>query len=232
MSGGCDDAGHGWPLEGHDSVASAGWTETYERAEAFHSRNHGAHADPASSGTCCRWHRQERRQENDPPLRLLFAFPVWKDARPGGSNDVQLGTFSLEASVTKTMICFSLLPFAIESGTVGDARAPICFNPEASQKVMPYYELRSKFGIEVKRRTRSPRAFRRPTPKASCRSGTKSLSDICGRLIRIWARVSVIGIHISWFSLRTTRIRCWVTTSSVAHYHSCPTTPERRLLWL
>jgi hypothetical protein len=48
------------------------------------------------------------------------------------------------------MIFFSLLPFAIKSGTVGDARAPICFIPEASQRVMPYYELRSKFGIEGK----------------------------------------------------------------------------------
>src|SRR3979411_2235644 len=26
--------------------------------------------------------------------------------------------------------------------------APICFNPEASRTVMPYYELRSKFGME------------------------------------------------------------------------------------
>src|SRR5262249_40550225 len=28
--------------------------------------------------------------------------------------------------------------------------APICFNPEASKTVMPYYELRSKLGIEGK----------------------------------------------------------------------------------
>ncbi|MCU1308232.1 MAG: hypothetical protein JWN45_2927 [Acidobacteriaceae bacterium] len=29
-------------------------------------------------------------------------------------------------------------------------RAPICFNPAASRTVMPYYELRSKFGMEGK----------------------------------------------------------------------------------
>jgi hypothetical protein len=29
-------------------------------------------------------------------------------------------------------------------------RAPICFNPEASRTVLPYYELRSKFGMEGK----------------------------------------------------------------------------------
>jgi len=29
-------------------------------------------------------------------------------------------------------------------------RAPICFNPEASRSVMPYYELRSKLGMEGK----------------------------------------------------------------------------------
>jgi hypothetical protein len=29
-------------------------------------------------------------------------------------------------------------------------RAPICFNPEASRTVLPYYELRSKLGMEGK----------------------------------------------------------------------------------
>src|ERR1051325_2039871 len=29
-------------------------------------------------------------------------------------------------------------------------RAPICFNPEASRSVLPYYELRSKLGMEGK----------------------------------------------------------------------------------
>jgi hypothetical protein len=104
VSGGRDDARHGWPLERHDSVASPGWTETHQRTQAFHSRDHGAHADSASSGTRGRWHRQKRRQENDSSLRLLFALPVWKDARPSGANDVQLGAFALEASVSKTVI--------------------------------------------------------------------------------------------------------------------------------
>src|SRR6266404_9280654 len=86
----CDDARHGWPVERYDSVASAGWAETHQRTQAFHSRDHGAHADPAPSGTCCRWHRQKRRQENDSALRLLFTFSVRKDARPSGPDDVQL----------------------------------------------------------------------------------------------------------------------------------------------
>src|SRR5260370_11646160 len=29
-------------------------------------------------------------------------------------------------------------------------RAPICFNPDASRTVMPYYELRTKLGLEGK----------------------------------------------------------------------------------
>jgi len=85
-------------------VASTGWTEAHQRTQAFHSWDHRAHADPASSGTCRRWNRQERRQENDSSLCLLLAFLVWKDSRPGGSNDVQLGAFALEAPVSKTVI--------------------------------------------------------------------------------------------------------------------------------
>src|SRR5205823_5462530 len=50
--------------------------------------DHRAHADPASSGTCCRWHRRKRRQENDSALRLLFTLLIWTDARPSGRNDV------------------------------------------------------------------------------------------------------------------------------------------------
>src|SRR6202041_1101363 len=74
VSGGRDDARHGWPLEGHDSVAPAGWAETHQRTQTFDSRHHRTNADPASSGTGCRWHRQKRRQTNHPALRLLFAF--------------------------------------------------------------------------------------------------------------------------------------------------------------
>jgi hypothetical protein len=103
MSRRCDDARHGRPLEGYDPMASAGGSETHQRTQAIHSRNHGAHADPASSGTCCRWHRQKRRQENDSALRLLFTLLVWKDARPSRRNDVQLGTLALEASVGNTI---------------------------------------------------------------------------------------------------------------------------------
>src|SRR5277367_2437381 len=89
-----DDASHGRPLERYDSVASAGWAETHQRTQAFHSRDHRTHAHPASSGTCCRWHPQKRRQENDSALRLLLTFPLWKNARPCGPDDVQLGTFA------------------------------------------------------------------------------------------------------------------------------------------
>jgi len=104
MSGRRDDARHGWPLERHDSMASAGGTAAHQRTQAFHSRDHGAHADPPPSGTCCRWHREKRRQKNNSALRLLFAFPVRKDARPSGPNDVQLGTLALEASVSKMLM--------------------------------------------------------------------------------------------------------------------------------
>src|SRR5580704_11845778 len=90
VSGGCDDARDGWPVEGHDSLASAGWTEMHQRTEAFHPWDHRAHADSASSGTCCRWHRQKRRQEDDSSLRLLCTLTLWEDARPSGANDVQL----------------------------------------------------------------------------------------------------------------------------------------------
>jgi len=38
--------------------------------------------------------------------------------------------------------------------------APICFNPQASQSVMPYYELRSTLAMEARRRTRLPKVFR------------------------------------------------------------------------
>src|SRR5438105_1923596 len=99
-----DDASHGRPLERYDSVASAGWAATYQRTQAFRSGDHRAHADPASSGTCCRWHRRKRRQENDSALRLLFTLLIWTDARPSGRNDVQLGTLALEASVGKTIM--------------------------------------------------------------------------------------------------------------------------------
>jgi hypothetical protein len=44
-----DDASRGRPLERYDSVASAGWAETHQRTQAFHSGDHGAHADPAPS---------------------------------------------------------------------------------------------------------------------------------------------------------------------------------------
>src|SRR6266436_4092958 len=60
VPGGRDDASNGWALEGHESVASTGRTEAYQRTQAFDSWNYGAHADPASSGTCCRRHRQKR----------------------------------------------------------------------------------------------------------------------------------------------------------------------------
>src|SRR5258705_13580199 len=83
-----DDARHGRPLERYDSMASAGWAATYQRTQAFHSGDHRAHADPASSGTCCRWHRRKRRQENIYALRLLFTLLIWTDARPSGRNDM------------------------------------------------------------------------------------------------------------------------------------------------
>jgi hypothetical protein len=104
VSGGRDDACHGWPLERYDSVAVTGWAGAHQRTQTFHSRDHGAHADPAPPGACCRRHRRKRRQENNSALRLLFAVAIWKDARPSGSNDVQLGPFAFEACVKKTMI--------------------------------------------------------------------------------------------------------------------------------
>src|SRR5258708_40025722 len=65
-----DDASHGRPLEMYDSVASAGWAATYQRTQAVHSGDDRAHADPATSGTCCRWLARKRRHENDSALRL------------------------------------------------------------------------------------------------------------------------------------------------------------------
>lgn len=63
----------------------------------------------SSCSACRRWHRQKRRQENDSALRLLFHLALWQDARPGGPNDVQLGTLTLEAYVRKAMIGIALL---------------------------------------------------------------------------------------------------------------------------
>ena len=67
-------------------------------------------------------------------------------------------------------------------------RAPICFNQEAARTVVPYYELRSKLGMERKTPTRSPLLSRRRTPKGNCQKEMGSLSLTCGLQTSSWDR--------------------------------------------
>jgi hypothetical protein len=48
-------------------------------------------------------------------VRLLFAFLIWKDARTGGADDVQLGTFSLKALSRETIVVDA--KFALSNAT-------------------------------------------------------------------------------------------------------------------
>ena len=48
-------------------------------------------------------------------MRLLFTFFIWKDARTGGADDVQLGTFSLKALSYETIVADA--KFALSNAT-------------------------------------------------------------------------------------------------------------------
>jgi hypothetical protein len=74
-------------------------------------------------------------------------------------------------------------------------RAPICFNPQASETVMPYYELRNKLAMVGRHRMRSPKPSKQLIRKASCPNEMESASRTCGLRIRISDRLA-IGIHI------------------------------------
>jgi hypothetical protein len=74
-------------------------------------------------------------------------------------------------------------------------RAPICFNPPAAKEVLPYYELRSKLGMEGKTPDQIRESVEAPIPGANFRGGMKSRSRICGQRIRTWVLVLVIGIR-------------------------------------
>ncbi len=59
-------------------------------------------------------------------------------------------------------------------------RAPICFDPVASRTVLPYYELRSRLGMQTKHRQRLLKRSRQPTQTVRYRSARLFLSHICG----------------------------------------------------
>jgi hypothetical protein len=60
-------------------------------------------------------------------------------------------------------------------------RAPICFNPEASRTVLPYYELRSKLGMEGKTRDQIAEGVQAAYAKGELRSGIVSV------LLAMWS---------------------------------------------
>ena len=73
-------------------------------------------------------------------------------------------------------------------------RAPVCFNPQAVKTALPYFDLRTKLGLEGKTPDQITAALNPPTIKARSRNVPGALHT-CGQRIRSWGPL-VIGILI------------------------------------
>jgi hypothetical protein len=108
-------------------------------------------------------------------------------------------------------------------------RGPICFDPEASRTVMPYYELRSKLGTEGM----TPDQIAAGVEAAFARGELPKREGVT--FAYMWSADQNLGPGVGhWHphmisSHRTTKIRCSGTTSSQSRFRSYRMTPERRL---
>ena len=98
--------------------------------------------------------------------------------------------------------------------------APICFNPEASRTVLPYYELRSNLGMQGK----TPDQIVEGVQAAYAKGELPKRDSVS--FAYMWSADQNLGSgighwhpHMMVFAPYLT-IRCWATTSSAACSHS------------
>jgi hypothetical protein len=106
-------------------------------------------------------------------------------------------------------------------------RAPICLDPQAARAVLPYYELRTKLGLEGKTAEQIAEGYKPLTSKARSQSAPKCVLPTCGRQTKCLGR-RAIGIHISWFTFPTTR-PCSAPNTPKALFHLSGTMRGQRL---
>ena len=75
-------------MERNDPMATARWAPAYERAEAKHTRDDGADADPPSAPNGGGRDTSETRQKEHSATRLLFDFALRQDARASPPSNV------------------------------------------------------------------------------------------------------------------------------------------------
>jgi hypothetical protein len=106
-------------------------------------------------------------------------------------------------------------------------RAPICLDPQAARAVLPYYEFRTKLGLEGKTAEQIAEGVQAAYVKGEIPKRPKCVLPTCGRRTKCLGR-RAIGIHISWFTFPTTR-PCSAPNTPKALFHLSGTMREQRL---
>jgi hypothetical protein len=107
-------------------------------------------------------------------------------------------------------------------------RAPICLDPQAARTVLPYYELRTKLGLEGKTAEQIAEGVQAAYVKGEIPKRPKCVLPTCGRRSKCLGR-RAIGIHISWFTFLITIPCSAPNTTPKALFHPSGTMREQRL---
>ncbi len=106
----------------------------------------------------------------------------------------------------------------------------ICFNPQATATVMPYYELRNKLAMEGK----TPDAITESIQAAYSKGELPKRDGVS--FAYMWSGDQILGPFGNWHPhmmvfARTTRTRCLAATLSARRFRSCRTMLGHHLPW-